>query len=59
LLQGNGRISHEQMEATTEARYLEYDERRRQQEAAAADLSDEAELKALQSRLNNRKLPKP
>jgi hypothetical protein len=54
LLHGKGRISHEQMEVDTEARYFEYDERRKQQEAAAADLSDEAELTALQSKLKSR-----
>jgi hypothetical protein len=59
LLQGKGRVTHEQMEVDTEARYVEYDERRKRQEAAAADLSDEAELTALQSKLKNRRLPKP
>jgi len=59
LLEGKGGTSHEQMEATTEAHYLDFDERRQKQEALAADQADEAELKALQTKLKNRKLPKP
>jgi len=59
LLEGKGRISHAQMEAATEARYYGFDERRQKQEALAADQADEAELKALQTKLKNRKLPKP
>jgi hypothetical protein len=42
-----GTVSHAQMESTTHALYLDYDQRRKQQEAAQADQQDEAELKAL------------
>lgn len=59
LLEGKGRISHAQMEADTETLYIQFDARRKQQEAIAADQADEAELKALQSTLKNRKRPKP
>jgi hypothetical protein len=59
LLDRKDNISHEQMEAATEARYLDFDQRRKKQEARTADRADDAELKALQARLKNRKLPKP
>jgi hypothetical protein len=49
-----GTVSHAQMESTTEALYLDYDRRRKQQEAAQADQQDEAELKALENTLKNR-----
>lgn len=58
LLEGKGGISHEQMEAATEARYLDFDARRKQQEALAADQADDAELKELQTKLKNRRPPK-
>jgi hypothetical protein len=54
LLEGKGGISHEQMEATTEARYLDFDERRRKQDALEADRADEAELKSLEAKLTRR-----
>ncbi|WP_374427642.1 virulence RhuM family protein [Ideonella dechloratans] len=49
-----GTVSHAQMERTTHALYLDYDQRRKQQEAAQADQQDEAELKALENTLKNR-----
>jgi hypothetical protein len=49
-----GTVSHAQMESTTHALYLDYEQRRKQQEAAQADQQDEAELKALESTLKNR-----
>jgi hypothetical protein len=52
-----GTISHAQMESRTTALYLDYDQRRKQQEAAQADQLDEAELNALESTLERR--PKP
>jgi len=52
-----GTVSHAQMESTTHAQYLDYDQRRKQQEAAQADQIDEAELKALEETLKRR--PKP
>ena len=55
LLEGKGGISHEQMEAATEARYLDFDERRKQQEALEADQADETELKSIESKLSRRR----
>ena len=55
LLEGFGQISHEQMEVSTGALYLEYDARRRKQEALAADQADEAELKSIEAKLKRRK----
>ena len=54
LLAHAGSISHEQMESKTSALYLDYDQRRKQQEALAADQQDEAELKALENKLKRR-----
>lgn len=54
LLEGKGGISHEQMEATTLTRYSEFDQHRRQQEAIAADQSDETELKQLETKIKRR-----
>jgi len=54
LLKGGGGVSHEQMEESTVARYLDYDERRRKQDALAADQADEAELKALETAVKHR-----
>ncbi|MGB4858504.1 MAG: virulence RhuM family protein [Dokdonella sp.] len=54
LLDGKGGISHEQMEATTAVRYLDFDDRRKKQEALAADQADEAELKSIETKLNRR-----
>jgi hypothetical protein len=54
LLEGNGRVSHEQMEASTHALYLDFDARRKKQETLAADQADEAELKSLEAKLKRR-----
>lgn len=54
LLEGKGGISHEQMERAAAARYAEFDQHRRQQEALAADAADDAELKELASKLKRR-----
>jgi hypothetical protein len=54
LLTHAGSISHEQMEATTSALYLDYDQRRKKQEASSADQQDEADLKALETKLKRR-----
>jgi hypothetical protein len=54
LLRGPGGISHEQMEESTKALYLEFDERREKQEALAADQADEAELKSIEAKLKRR-----
>jgi len=55
LLKGKGGISHEQMEVTAAARYLDFDERRKKHDALAADQADDAELKVLQTKLTNRR----
>ncbi|MFU6375754.1 virulence RhuM family protein [Metapseudomonas otitidis] len=52
-----GKVSHAQMERATTALYLDYDQRRKQDEARQADAQDEAELKALENTLKQR--PKP
>ena len=49
-----GSISHEQMESTTSALYLDYERRRKQQDALEADQEDEADLKALESQIKHR-----
>ena len=49
-----GTISHAQMESSTHALYLDFDQRRKQQEAVQADQQDEAELKALENTLKHR-----
>jgi hypothetical protein len=54
LLIGTGSISHEQMERSTAARYLDFDQRRKKQEASAADEADEAELKAIEDKVKRR-----
>jgi hypothetical protein len=54
LLAHAGSISHEQMESKTNALYLDYDQRRKQQEALEADQQDEAELKALENQIKRR-----
>ncbi|HEY8857593.1 MAG TPA: virulence RhuM family protein [Rugosibacter sp.] len=54
LLAHAGSISHEQMESKTNALYLDYDQRRKQQEAQEADQQDEAELKALENQIKRR-----
>lgn len=52
-----GKVSHAQMERSTTALYLDYEQRRKHEEARLADAQDEAELQALESRLKKR--PKP
>ena len=54
LLRHAGSISHEKMESKTSALYLNYDQRRKQQEALEADQQDEAELKDLETKLKRR-----
>lgn len=49
-----GTVSHAQMEGSTHALYLDFDQRRKQQEATQADRQDEAELKALEDTLKHR-----
>lgn len=54
LLTDAGTISQKQMEERTTALYVDFDERRKKQEALAADQADEAELKALEAKLKRR-----
>ncbi len=54
LLDSMGSISHEQMESKTSSLYQDYDQRRKQQEAIAADQEDEADLNALETKLKSR-----
>jgi hypothetical protein len=49
-----GKVSHARMEQQIEPLFLDFDLRRKQQEAAQADSQDEAELKALENSLKNR-----
>jgi hypothetical protein len=49
-----GGVSHAQMETSTQALYVAFDQRRRQHQATEADQQDEAELKALENSLKNR-----
>lgn len=57
LLTHAGTISHEQMEARTGELYLQFDQDRKRQEAMQADQQDEADLKALETKIKRR--PKP
>lgn len=54
LLSGAGSVSHARMEQKLEPLYLDFDQRRRAEEARAADEQDEAELKALENTIKNR-----
>ena len=54
VLSNTGRISHEQMEARTGELYIRFDQDRKQREAIEADLQDEADLKALEAKIQRR-----
>lgn len=54
LLSGAGSVSHARMEQKVGTLFLDYDQRRKTLEAQAADAQDEAELKALESRIKYR-----
>jgi len=54
LLADAGAISHTQMEQAASERYAGFDQRRKTQEAIAADQADEAQLKALEDKLKHR-----
>ena len=47
-------ISHEQMEERTGELYLQFDQNRQKYEAAEADQQDEADLKALETKIKRR-----
>ena len=55
LLAGAGSVSHARMEQQIAPLFLDYDQRRKAKEVRAADEQDEAELKALESRIKHRK----
>ena len=57
LLSGAGTVSHARMEQKLEPLYLDFAQRRKAEEARAADAQDEADLKALENTIKNR--PKP
>ncbi len=54
LLSGAGTVSHARMEQKLEPLYLDFDQRRKAEEARAADAQEEAELKALENTIKNR-----
>ena len=54
LLTHPGTISHAQMEARTGELYLKFDQGRKKQEAIQADQQDEADLKALETKIKRR-----
>lgn len=54
LLCGAGSVSHARMEQKVGALFLDYDQRRKTLEAQVADTQDEAELKALESKIKHR-----
>ncbi|MDH5377855.1 MAG: virulence RhuM family protein [Gammaproteobacteria bacterium] len=54
LLSGAGSVSHVNMERQVSASYLDYDQRRKAQEAQAADLEDEVDLKAMEDKIKHR-----
>jgi len=49
-----GKVSHARMEQQIEPLFIDFDQRRKQQEAERADSQDEADLKALENSLKNR-----
>ena len=55
LLTGAGSVSHTSMERQITPLFLDYEQRRTSREAQAADAQDEAELKALENRIKDRK----
>ena len=54
VLTHTGAVSHAQMESKTSALYLDYDQRRKQQDALHADQQDDADLKALENTIKHR-----
>ena len=49
-----GKVSHASMEQQIEPMFKDFEQRRKQQEAARADSQDEVELKAVEKSLKNR-----
>lgn len=54
LLEGPGSISNQQMENRTSELYLDFDLRRKKEEALEADRQDESDLKALEEKIKRR-----
>lgn len=54
LLSGAGSVSHARMEEKVGSLFLDYDQHRKILETQAADTQDEAELKALESKIKHR-----
>ena len=54
VLTHTGAVSHAQMESKTSALYLDYDQRRQQQDTLHADQQDDADLKALENTIKHR-----
>ena len=54
LLSGAGTVSHARMGQKLEPLYLDFDQRRKADEARVADAQDDAELKVLESTIKNR-----
>jgi hypothetical protein len=52
-----GKVSHARMEQQVEPLFMDFDRRRKLQEALQADSQDEADLKALENSLKNRSKP--
>ena len=57
LLSGAGTVSHARMEQKLEPLYLDFDQRRKMDEARAADVQDETDLEALEDTLKKRRKP--
>jgi hypothetical protein len=57
VLTDAGTVSHAHMESSTQALYLDFEQRRKADEAHAADMQDDAELKALENTLKTRAKP--
>lgn len=55
LLAGAGLVSHARMEQQIAPLFMDYQQRRKAEEARAADEQDDAELKALENRIKHRK----
>lgn len=54
LLDHAGSISHQQMENRTSELYLDFDQRRKREEALEADRADEADLEELEDKIKHR-----
>ncbi len=54
LLTHAGSVSHEHMESKTNTLYLDYDQRRKQQEALEDDQQDETDLKTIENKIKRR-----